>query len=192
MSEKIMELQHLNVKVFSANPEAIRLTDFTGIFNGWIQAQANDELLIDVADYAHVHAGPGVLLIGHEANYSIDDTGNRPGLLYNRKAAVNGTIQEKLKQAVTSALSACRRLEKDHAVTFGGQEIEVIINDRLLAPNTRATFEQLVPDLKTFFGKLYGDAAYTLEHDPDPRHRFTVKIKAASPITVDALLRNLS
>ena len=107
---------------------------------------ALEELLIDVADYLHVHHGPGIMLIGHEADYSLDNRAGRLGLLYNRKEQMEGTTQEKLAQAVRAALTAAQMLEKENGLKFNGQEVQVIINDRLLVPNTAETFAALEPD----------------------------------------------
>ena len=60
------------------------------------------ELLLDVADYRHVPAGPGVMLIGNEGDYSVDNTGDRLGIRYNRKAALDGDNQDRLRQAARS------------------------------------------------------------------------------------------
>jgi len=201
-----MNVQHVNIKLFVQNPEAIDLTDFISIFNGWIQAQANDELLIDVADYRHVFAGPGVVLIGHEANYSLDHAGNRnadnrnadnrSGLLYNRKAQLNGSTTDRIEQALRSALLACHRLEAEPLLQgklkFSGQAVQLFINDRLIAPNTAETFAALSPVLMAVFDRLYGGAEYTLTRTADPRERFTVNVTTAARLDVDALLRNLS
>ena len=54
-------------------------------FHKWIQNGSLDELLIDVTSYAHVHRGPGVLLIAHEAHYAFEETDGEPGLRYVRK-----------------------------------------------------------------------------------------------------------
>src|SRR5208337_2157557 len=135
-----MEFQHVNVKLFVKNAEEFDLASLIPVFHSWIQNQASGELLLDVADYRHVRSGPGVVLIGHQGNYSLDDTGNRQGVQYNRKAAMGGDNQDRLAQATQSALAACHRLETeprlDGAIQFDGHEIEVSINDRLLAPNT--------------------------------------------------------
>ncbi len=187
-----MNLQHLNIKVFAERPETIDLSNFIGVFNDWIQRRVADELLIDVADYSHVFAGPGVILIGHEANYSLDNAGGRLGLLYNRKAKVAGTTHERLRQAARAALLACQRLEKEQSLKFSGQEVQVIVNDRLIAPNTDETFTSLAPELKSFFDTLYGDAEYLLNSTPDRRERLTVNVRAASRFDVETLLRNLS
>ncbi len=188
-----MNVQHINIKFFIEKPEEVKLEEYSGIFNSWIQRRVTPELLIDVADYIHVHNGPGVILIGHEADYSLDHRAGRPGLLYNRKAQVDGSVQEKLAQATGAALSAARLLETENGVKFNGRETQVIINDRLLVPNTSETFAALGPDLRTFFDRLYNGTEYTLTyHSVDPRERFTVDVKVATPLGLETLLKNLS
>ena len=84
-----MDLQKVNVKFFVGDSNGVPLTAFINIFNSWIQASDGD--YYDLADYSHMHAGPGILLIAHEANISMDNTGNRLGLLYNRKRPLQGS-----------------------------------------------------------------------------------------------------
>ncbi len=188
-----MNVQHINVKIFVDHSTDVKLEEYSGIFNNWIQRGVMPELLIDVADYIHVHNGPGVILIGHEADYSLDNRAGRFGLLYNRKAPLEGTTQEKLAQAAHAALTAACLLEKENGIKFSGQEAQIIINDRLLVPNTRETFAELDPDLRTFFSVLYGGAEYILTYqNGDPRERFTVSGKAAARFDVETLLKNLS
>ena len=95
-----MQLQHINVKLLVKNPAEVDLEPLVPVFHGWIQEQGLEELLLDVADYRHVHAGPGVVLIGHQANYSVDNTDERLGIRYNRKAALNGSNDDALRQAM--------------------------------------------------------------------------------------------
>ncbi|HSB02523.1 MAG TPA: hypothetical protein VLE49_17855 [Anaerolineales bacterium] len=188
-----MNVQHINIKFFCENPEEVKLEEYSGVFNNWIRRHVLPELLIDVADYIHVHNGPGVILIGHEADYSLDNRAGRLGLLYNRKAQLDGSVQEKLAQAAGAALTAARLLEKENGVKFSGQEIQVTINDRLLVPNTPETFAALEPDFRAFFDTLYSGTEYSLAYqNADPRERFTVNGKAAARFDVEALLKNLS
>ncbi len=78
-------MQHVNIKIFADRAD-IQIGDAVEVFHQWIQEGAAPELLIDVADYKHVPDGPGVMLIGHQANYSLDETGGKLGLLFaNRK-----------------------------------------------------------------------------------------------------------
>jgi hypothetical protein len=148
-------VQHINVKIFVEKPADVDLADAVAVFHQWIKNAVCPELLIDVADYLHVPEGPGILLIGHEANYSLDDREGRPGLLYNRKAELDGTFQSRLKQAHEAALSACDKLEADAAfagkLKFDRNSLEVFVNDRALAPNTEETWQALKPELERYF-----------------------------------------
>src|SRR5579872_3187609 len=151
-------IQHVRVKVFAGEPAAIDLGDAIPIFHRWIQERVCPEMLIDVADYRHVPNGPGVMLIGHEANYSLDMTKGRLGLLYSRKQP-GGGAQENLSQAYDAAMAACARLEQEPAfagkLKFGA-ECEFSINDRLLAPNRDDTFAALKPEFDRFLTKIWG------------------------------------
>lgn len=187
-----MNVQHINVKFYLENPEAVNLADFAAVFNTWIQKQRLDELLIDVADYLHVHNGPGIMLIGHEADYSLDHRAGRLGLLYNRKQPLEGITQEKLAQAVHAALTAAQILEQENGLKFNGSEVQVLINDRLLVPNTAETFTELEPEVRAFLDKLYVGATYEFTHNSDPRERFTVQVKTGSKFDVDTLLQNIA
>lgn len=191
-----MQLQHVNVKLLVQNPGAIDLEPLIPVFHNWIQDQSEGELLLDVADYRHVQAGPGVVLIGHEGNYSLDNADNRLGVRYNRKTALDGGNQDRLKQAARAALIACRRLEADPRLEgrfrFDGQEIEIFINDRLMAPNRDTTREEAHPDFQLFAQLLFGGAEYSMSYGGDPRKLFGVSLKASQPFSVTDLLERLA
>ena len=187
-----MDIQQVNFKFFVENAEEVDLEAFLTVFNNWIQSHVTEELLVDVADYRHVFAGPGVVLIGHEANYSLDNAGNRLGLLYNRKADIPGTNQERLRQAVRAALVAAQRLEEEQKLKFNSAEAQVIINDRLIAPNTPETFDALKPELQVLFNQLYGENNYEFERNADPRERITINVRTPHKFDVPTLLGSLS
>jgi hypothetical protein len=191
-----MQLQHVNVKLLVNNPEEVDLGPLIPVFHSWIQEQAFEELLLDVADYRHVPAGPGVVLIGHQANYSVDHTDERLGVRYNRKAVTNGNNQDALGQAMRATLLACQRLESESRLEgklrFNGQEIECFINDRLLAPNRDSTREAFCGDFDTFFGRLFGGSEYSLAYAREPRRLFGVSVKSSRVFTTAELLANLN
>jgi hypothetical protein len=179
-----MNLQHVNVKIFVAGPLAIDAGEFIRAFHRWVADQSMDELLVDVADYRHVPAGPGVVLIGHEADYSLDQRGHRWGLRYNRKAVFEGSNGDRFQQAISSAAKACQRLEDEFAeLQFSRHEFQLFINDRALAPNTPETFAACKPELESFLAQRVADGDFRLEHDhTDPRKLFSVTIRFAQPI----------
>ena len=87
------DFQHINVKIFAVEGSKVDWHKLIPVFHRWIREQALPGLLLDVADYAHVPAGPGMMIIGHDAHYAVDNRQNRLGLLYNRRTAVEGSTQ---------------------------------------------------------------------------------------------------
>ena len=169
-------IQHVRVKIF-ASAAAVDLGDAIPVFHRWIQDRVCPEMLIDVADYRHVPNGPGVMLIAHEANYSLDNTKGRLGLLYSRKQA-GGEAQENLRQAFDAAVAACGRLEQEPAfagkLKFDPGDCEFSINDRLLAPNREATYRTLKPEFDRFLAEVWGAGSYSLERRGEERELFQV------------------
>ena len=191
-----MDLQHVNFKLRIAPAGEADLAPLIPVFHGWIQAQAFGDLLLDVADYRHVPGGPGVVLIGQEGDYSVDNTDDRLGVRYNRKAPLGGSNQDRLRQAARAALTACRQLEAEPGLEgkfrFGGREIELLFNDRLLAPNRDSTREAAQPDLEEYFRKLFRGSEYSLKYESDPRRLFGLAVQTSRPFLVSELLANLN
>lgn len=183
-----MELQKIAVKFF-ASANDIPLTDFIDVFHGWIQA--SNGRYHDVADYSHMRAGPGIVLVASHANVSIDEANNRRGLLYSQKAHLSGSNEEKIRAVLRAALKYCRRLEQEprlrSKLKFSDEEIFISINDRLLAPNSQETLTALKPDLESAVRPLVGDANFTLQHNQDPRQRFSVTARASKHFEMDKL-----
>ncbi len=183
-----MDLQHVNVKIFVEGDLSLDPSRFISVFHQWIQDQVLDELLIDVADYCHVPDGPGVVLIAHEADYSMDHTDGRWGLRYNRKAAVAGSNEDRFRQAFRSAVNACVLLENQFAadgpLRFSRSEFELFINDRALAPNTPETYAACKPELEAFCKRLFGRGDFTFDQPTDHRRRFGVLIKSTSQFDI--------
>ena len=189
-----MELQKINVKVFSAEPNNIPLTDFINIFHGWIQA--TDGVYLDVADYSHMQAGPGIVLVADDANVSIDEIGNRRGLLYSQKGKLSGSNSEKLNTVLRSALENCHRLEEEPALRgklrFSGNQVEILVNDRLLAPNKGEVFEELRPEIDFLARRLYASTNFKLSRNQqDTRHRLNMTISTPLSFETKTLLNNL-
>lgn len=190
-----MDLQHVNVKLMLENPDEVDLEPLIPIFHSWIQEQTPGELLLDVADYRHVYAGPGVVLIGYQGDYSVDNGQNRLGVRYNRKAGLDGNNEDRLTQAAVAALTACRRLEADARLEgrfrYNGKELELFVNDRLLAPNQESTRQAAEPGLREFLGRLFRGGDYSLSFGNDPRKLFAAFVETAQPFGVADLLANL-
>ena len=187
-----MDAHKLQLKIF-LDPASARTADveaFIKVFHRWIKERVLPELVIDVANYAHVPKGPGVVLIGHGSDYFLDQGEGRPGLLHNRKRA-GFAAGERLGDLARRTLHAAALLEREPA--FGGKlrfatgELLFRINDRLLAPNTPETFARIKPELEALAGALYG-TGFTLAPAGGPRDLFRVRITSASPPALAAML----
>jgi hypothetical protein len=188
-----MELQKLNVKLFIEQPSAVPLTDFIDIFHGWIQA--TDGVYHDVADYSHMQAGPGIVLVANDANLSIDESDSRRGLLYSRKGPLEGSNQERLRAVLRYGLENFTRLEREPKLAgkfkLVGDEALIAVNDRLTAPNTNESCAAVAAEIEAVAKDLFADAEISLEREPDRRRKFTVRIKASRSFTAGELLRRL-
>ncbi len=176
-----MDAHKLQVKVFFESGSQVGLEEFIPVLHDWIKHNRLGELLIDVANYAHVPQGPGVALIGHATDYYVDEAGGRPGLLTSRKRDPLPP-GERLPDLFRRALRAAALLEKE--TVFAGKlrcrtdELLFRINDRLAAPNTEATFAAIRPELETFVAKLFGTGGYKVEWIAAPKDLFSVRIVA--------------
>jgi hypothetical protein len=145
-----MTTYKFGVKLFFTNPPTKPLKDFIPVFHGWIQRQAlPGHMLLDVHDYSHVHHGPGILLVTHEANISIDEAEGRRGLVYIRKQPAT------LKEIITAANEAAKFLGEP----IEAGKFEVFVNDRIASVT--------IAEIATATG---GKA---IPKDGDPRERQT-------------------
>jgi hypothetical protein len=175
-----MELYRLGIKLFAENPANVRVKDFVPVFHSWIQQQSiAGHQLIDVHDYSHIQNGPGILLVAHEGNFSTDMAEGRLGLVYFRKQPHGASFETQLDAALKAVRQAADLLEKDPAfagkLRFRQDELLVIANDRLLAPNDAETFATLKPSLT----KVFGNSAKLAHTSPNSRERLTVKVALA-------------
>lgn len=137
-----MSLQRVSAAIPFADADTSP-ESFIPIFHDWIQRDAVEGLLIDVARYGHVHQGPGVMLVGHEGDYSVDMAGGRPSLRYTLKRDAEGSPPELVALAVRRLAGACAQVTGTPGPSLVSDELVVTVTDRLHAPNTDATWDWL-------------------------------------------------
>lgn len=181
-----MDLQHVNVIVYAAGEADVDPARFLEVFHRWIRDDVLDELLVDVADYRHVPAGPDVILVGHDANYSLERFAGRYGLRYNRKTPLGGSNLDRLAQAYQAAIHACRLLEEELAgkagFRFSRRALALFVNDRALAPNRGATRAACLPEIESFLRDHLGASDFVLEPAAGRHRRFGVEIRLARAV----------
>ena len=128
--------QKLQLKIY-VTPDSARSLEAEAlipVFHRWIKERILPELLIDVANYGHVPEGPGVVLIGHGSDYSMDEGEGRFGFLHNRKRAGAGPA-DRLADLARRTLHAASLLERDPTLSgklrFATNELLFRVNDRL-------------------------------------------------------------
>ena len=175
------EIVRIGAKLYAEDPGAIELESFIGLFHGWIQERRLDGVPIDVADYAHVPDGPGVMLIGHEADRALDLGEGRPGVLYQRKREPEGSLEDRVAAAIEAADDIAADLEDDPAAggaRFGRDEILLRVTDRLNAPNDDATLEALWPAIEGALARTRPAREAAIERvAEDPRGPFRVRVR---------------
>ena len=187
-----MPTHKISVKLYLDRGREIAPEIWFKIFNAWISAHDGSDVLLDVADYSHVPEGPVTLLIGHEYDISIDDTDAKRGLLYNRKRPGGDGFAQQLGAAVRATCETCRRLEAEGDVVFRGDELRIVLNDRLNAPNAETTHEAIRDDLNALLHRLYNGAEVAVARRTDAKQRFTLDMRAEGDWPIETLLDNLS
>lgn len=178
-----MNLQHVNVKIFVQPGSSPELGEFIPVFHRWVAEDGMGQLLIDVADYRHVPLGPGVLLVGLEVDYSMDNTANDLGLRFNCKAERDGSNEDRFAYSLRSAAAACLQLESEvDGLKFDRNRFQFFINDRALAPNTEETHRAAHSELSGILRQLLGDQEMEFEYDQDARSLFGAMVRLSKPL----------
>jgi hypothetical protein len=118
-------------------------------------------------------------------------SGGRVGLLYYRKAPVDGPLS-----IVKSALQACSLIESDPLLNgqmrFRTNELAIVANDRLAAPNNDATLSLLTPPLSAALARILPENKFTLKRSSaNPKERFAVTVETGESASVDTLLARI-
>ncbi|HMB94484.1 MAG TPA: hypothetical protein VKK61_00445 [Tepidisphaeraceae bacterium] len=191
-----MESSKFSLKFFLQKPDAVRADRLVPIFHSWIQMHAlADHLLIDVADYDHVHRGPGIALISHEANYYLDEIGGKKGLTYQHKQPIDAKLSYKLRKIFRWTLDACLLLEQSPAlsgVAFRTDQVQLRIHDRLHGPNDPQTFVAIKLELLKVAQQLFGSDVQVEQTKNSPQEMFEVTIKSKQSPSVAELLNRLT
>ena len=169
-----MDLTKLGVKIPASQGQDLPLRDLIPHFHKLIQDQALPGLLlIDVAEYTHMHQGPGILLIAHEANVSLDEEGGRRGLLVTLKRPPHSDAAAAFSFAMETAQQAAALLEKATGgkLRFDLGRLEIFLNDRLAAPNDEAHRGEFRKILEPLLAAKYPGKSYAWNPEVDPRRR---------------------
>ncbi len=170
-----MRIDRYQIKLYAS--AAVSPHDLIPVFHGWIRdRRLGDELVIDVADYTHVHHGPGVVLLGHLQDYYYDLGEGRPGLLYSRKRGYEGEVADGLRDGLAKTLEVGRLLQEDTAgLALDTSEVLIKFPDKLNAPNTDASFEAARGEVTAALTEAFGAAPESLSREGHAQAPLTIR-----------------
>lgn len=172
--------KRLRVKLFVENPEAVAAEKVVPVFQRWIQRGAiKNELLIDVADYKHVHHGPGIVLIAHEGDYAYQFNDGRVGLSYTLKQHDSATLEDALSTALARVIFAAQLVHKESqlkGLQIALDSVQISLLDRLQYPHDAETIAQVQAAIAALFDGKDSDVQVTpVEADVREPISFTVQ-----------------
>lgn len=183
--------ERLQLKLYLEPSAHFEVEALVPVFHRFIREQLIKELLIDVVDYSHVPDGPGVVLIGHAADYYVGALDGAYGLVYSLKrgtAAPEARLEDSLRRLVNAA----RLLEQESGLglRFKSNELSLRLTDRLHAPNDDATFSSTKPEVEALLARVYGSPAL-IDRVLSPKEPLTLRIQAGAAPSLEALLEKL-
>ncbi len=169
-----MQAHRFTIKYpFKDSPD-IDLEAVTNLFHKWIQEDAVDGLLLDVADYKHVPAGPGIMLVGDKVEYNLDFENDEPGFLYIRKRALDVELEDEVKVGL-ERINKAASLLTDFGLSVDTTQAQITFRDRLRLPNTAEAFTKVVPLVAEAVAQVNG-AATVSRVENDARGPLTVQV----------------
>ncbi len=186
--QPLPDLQKINVKFGIDAPADADWDSLLNIFSRW-RLEEGEEIL-DLADYSHVPEAPSIILVSKRWQLGIDfargtgenRAGNWPGLFYASRKGLEDDLGARLRSVATSALEKFQRLAGEKEFPPGVKilcaELDIVFNDRLLAPNDDETDALIRPAVEETLACLYDEGGFELERESDPGRRLAYCARA--------------
>ena len=191
----MLDLQRIHIKILSDAPQDLKLEPFITIFGRWRADKSHPAGWVDLADYAHVPRGTGIVLAGYHANIAFDMTGPAPGVLYVSRNGLSGDLAARIRSAFASCFELSSKLiaEKEFpkGVKLVTDSMELRFPDRLVTPDTPGTDAEVRAPIEAVVKQLFGEhrAMLTRESTGGSAYGFSVRASSAEPL--DSLLARL-
>lgn len=184
MTTPMNQLSRVCVKVYAADPGAA-IDDaavYVPIFHEWIRKGDLGLVTIDVADYAHVPDSPGIMLVAHEAAFSLDRADGRFGLLGQRRTPIDGGAVASITATLRQVLQIAERLQGEPQLSgvlnFDLGTVRVESNDRLNGPNSDEGYVSFEPAVREALSAVFPGSTVTVSRvQNDPRDRLAVEAR---------------
>jgi hypothetical protein len=190
-----MNLQRITLKLFVDSPQPVPVDALLPIFSRWREDKEHPSQWVDMADYAHIDRGPGVMMIGQQGNLALDLAEPGPGILYANKKDLRGAPEERILDTFrrTLALTRTLRAEPEFPERLAPRPgfWQLLFNDRMETPNTEATEIALRPSIDAALDHLFGADNYTVVRESDSLRRYGFIIHNDSVTNLDQIAAKL-
>jgi hypothetical protein len=180
-----MDPHRISVKLYLDDPAGLDPEAVVSPFHRYIREDLVVGTPIDVARYAHVVNGPGILIIGHQLDYAIDYAEGRAGISVTRKRDAGGTFAEQVRDLAGEAARLSLLLQGEDGIGDAGRvgtgEALVTILDRYEAPNDDETLLRVDPALREAFEPLSESATVDAVRVGTSREPFAARVAITSP-----------
>ena len=170
-------LQRVDVKQMLDSPGDPDLDPFLVIFDRWRKQDDHPSDWVDLADYAHMPSGPGILIAGKRDTFAINLNPPGPGLLTSVRRGLEGSMEDRFREAFRRARELCTAViaepEFPRELRILDHSWEVFVNDRLRFPNNDEADRWVRPALAAALGLQ--PESLTRHGDPDARLGYSVK-----------------
>ncbi len=176
-----MKSSKISIKIYAKPTTVPARAKLVEVFHDMIRLDTLAETMIDVVDYGHVHHGPHVLFVGHESDYALDEGEGRVGLVYTRKRAPDPGPHARLADSLRRLFDLASKLEAEPRLaplSFERTELRLRVLDRLLAPNSDATFAEERDGIALAARAHLGERVELIREGSDPREPFAVRVTA--------------
>lgn len=185
-----MHPQRLGLRI----PLRSRIEDLTAaieVFHRCLQRGWLEGALLDVADYRHVPAGPGVLLVGHDVDLGLE----HEALVLTRKRSSGDDAATQLRDLLRMAAVATSAFAYDGTLDVDADlgRATVTLLDRALATElgdaaVEALGAAVAPALDTAWGTAPDVRAVRAD---DPRHAPAITLDAGVDVTAADVVERL-
>ena len=176
----------LQIKIAFQDPLSGGFDALVPVLHTWITEARLDDVLIDVADYKHVPDGPGILLIGHKADWAYDEVDGQPGFRYQRKRQPEVSLQGDVEAGLNALLEALDLLQVDYQQAFIPRfdQFEVTLLDRLRYPNAEDNQRDAGRVVQAAFASYFGEGTvvHVAPRQPDARLPLSFVVAARLPV----------
>ena len=186
-----MDLQRIDLKAMLDAPRGVELDSLLAIFGRWRNDKAHPAQWVDLADYAHMNSGAGVVLVGKQGLFGVTRFDPGLALFYSGRRGYEGSGEQRILESFRRHLALSTALFREPEYPAALKKLtgswELAVNDRLAFPNNEETDRILRPAVHSALDTLFGSGRYELSAEPDRQKRYGFLVRVSGDVDLNRL-----